>query len=69
MSGMDKDILQKFPKTDLFSGEFVLARDSKYRYFKPIREQMYRTVKERLDLYHKPMSLSTCVANWSIIST
>ena len=58
MKGMDQDILKKFPKTDLFTGEFVLARDGKYRYYKPIREQMYRLVKDRLDQYQKPMSLS-----------
>ncbi len=58
MKGMDQDIQTKFPKTDLFTSEFVVARDGKYRYYKPLREQMYRLVRDRFAIYQKPISLS-----------
>lgn len=58
MKGMDQDIQSKFPKTDLFTSEFVVARDGKYRYYKPLREQMYRLVRDRFDHYQKAISLS-----------
>ncbi|OED36517.1 hypothetical protein AB834_03035 [PVC group bacterium (ex Bugula neritina AB1)] len=58
MKGMDRDIQNIFSKTDLFSSEFVLARDGKYRYYKPLREKMYRLVIDRLAFYQKKVSLS-----------
>ena len=55
---MDQDIQNKFPKTKLFTGEFVLARDGKYRYYKPIREEMYRQVRNSFAIHGRPISLS-----------
>lgn len=51
MKKMEKDIIEKFPRTDIFRQEFVLARDGKYRYPRPIREKIYSFMIQKLQMY------------------
>lgn len=39
-----REIILSRPGSRLFSGELVRGYDGKYRYFRPLRRQMYRTV-------------------------
>jgi spore photoproduct lyase len=45
-----KTIAQKrFPGTKLTTGEFISSADGKKRYLRPIREEMYQTLKSKIE--------------------
>jgi spore photoproduct lyase len=43
---------KRFSASDLLLNEFVLSADSKFRYFKPIRLEMYRKITELLEKWN-----------------
>jgi spore photoproduct lyase len=46
---LKKIMKEKFPEIKkIFSGEFVLCPDGKYRYFKPIRKHIYQLMRRKI---------------------
>ncbi|NOX37945.1 MAG: hypothetical protein GXO78_10455 [Calditrichaeota bacterium] len=45
---LKENIRLRFPKTPILAGEQIKGRDGKMRYIKPLRQQMYRFIYERL---------------------
>jgi spore photoproduct lyase len=54
-------IKRRFPRTEIFNGEFVTGLDGKFRYFKPIRIDMYSTVAARLKQWHDDLGIYLCM--------
>jgi spore photoproduct lyase len=54
-------IRRRFPRTGIFNGEFVTGLDGKFRYFKPIRIDMYSTVAARLEQWHDDLGIYLCM--------
>jgi spore photoproduct lyase len=54
-------IRRRFPGTSIFNGEFVSGLDSKLRYFKPIRVEMYARLFERLRQWHRDLGIYLCM--------
>jgi len=48
----------RFPKSRFFHEEFVLGLDNKYRYFRPLRTEMYRYMADHLSRHLDP---DTCL--------
>jgi spore photoproduct lyase len=46
-------VRERFPSCDLLAPEFVLCRDGKYRYFRPLRVRLYRRLSSAI-LGHNP---------------
>ena len=50
------------PYSKMFStGEFVMCRDAKFRYFKPIRVKMYKTMVEKIFKWYDKIPLYLCM--------
>jgi spore photoproduct lyase len=58
---LKKAITRRFPKTRIFSGEFVPGLDRKFRYFKPLRVELYATLAERLKRWHDDLGIYLCM--------
>ncbi len=57
-----KDVIQlRYPGTRIIYEEFVLGRDGKMRYFRPIREIIYPVIVERIRTYHKNPPVYFCM--------
>ena len=41
----------------------VVGEDGKYRYFRPIREAMFRAVRSEVDRHHPQTTLYLCMEN------
>ncbi|UCG99910.1 MAG: DNA photolyase [Deltaproteobacteria bacterium] len=54
-------VKRRFPGTDIFDGEFVPGLDGKFRYFKPIRVEMYTKLSERLRKWYDDLGLYLCM--------
>ena len=54
-------IKRRFPKTNIFDGEFVSGLDGKFRYFKPIRIEMYSKLSERLKKWYDDLGVYLCM--------
>ena len=54
-------ILSRHPGTMIFQGEFVRAPDGKMRYFKPIRAELYRFMREKLEAWSPDLGLYLCM--------
>ena len=54
-------IKRRFPGTNIFDGEFVPGLDGKFRYFKPIRVEMYTKLSERLTKWYSDLGLYLCM--------
>lgn len=61
MPSLKRAIKRRFPGTNIFDGEFVAGLDGKFRYFKPIRVEMYGKLSERLDKWHHDLGLYLCM--------
>lgn len=46
---LKKIVRERFPKSKIMTGELVPSLDGKIRYFRPIREEMYATVKNMVE--------------------
>ncbi len=45
----------------LFSGEMILGSDRKYRYFRPIRVDFYRTMQNSIEKYYPDCTVYLCM--------
>ncbi len=45
----------------LFSGEMINGADGKLRYFRPVRTEMYRAMREEFDAMHNGITLYMCM--------
>ena len=54
-------IMRRFPETNIFDGEFVPGLDGKFRYFKPIRVEMYANLSERLKKWYNDLGIYLCM--------
>jgi len=54
-------IKRRFPRTNIFDGEFVTGLDGKFRYFKPIRIDMYSKIAARLIQWHDDLGIYLCM--------
>ncbi|MCJ8347540.1 radical SAM protein [bacterium] len=59
--GLAKIVRQRFPGHTIFDEEFVLGMDKKYRYPKPIRDEMYSLVYSKLDQFDVDLASYACV--------
>jgi spore photoproduct lyase len=51
----------RFPQSQLPLGEFVLSNDNKYRYFKPLRARVYKTIGQALFKKFPALPLYLCM--------
>jgi spore photoproduct lyase len=57
-----KQIIRKrHPKTRVLDGEFIIGFDGKMRYFKPIRMDLYRFMRENIEKWHSNLGLYLCM--------
>jgi spore photoproduct lyase len=61
MPDLKRVIRRRFPETHIFNGEFISGLDGKLRYFKPIREEMYECLFDRLTQWHKDLGIYLCM--------
>jgi spore photoproduct lyase len=54
-------IKRRFPGINIFDGEFVTGLDGKFRYFKPIRVEMYAKLSERLRKWCDDLGVYLCM--------
>ena len=54
-------IKRRFPGINIFNSEFVTGLDGKFRYFKPIRVEMYAKLWERLNKWYDDLGLYLCM--------
>ncbi|MBN2145633.1 MAG: hypothetical protein JW774_13540 [Candidatus Aureabacteria bacterium] len=65
---MDKIIRTNHPESSIVLGELFPGKDGKYRYFRPIREQMYRTITAYIRSLNRAVPLYLCMESQSIWS-
>ncbi len=54
-------VMRRFQGTNIFNGEFVTGLDGKFRYFKPIRMEMYAKISERLKKWYDDLGIYLCM--------
>jgi len=54
-------IRQRHPQSTVLDGEFVRGMDGKMRYFKPIRMELYRFMREHLETWYNNLGLYLCM--------
>lgn len=54
-------IRRRHKETRILDGEFIRGFDGKMRYFKPIRIELYRFMKQHLDSWHDDLGLYLCM--------
>lgn len=59
--GLKKISQNRFPKSKIMTGELFPSADGKTRYFRPIREQMYKAVSDMLIKYLKKTPHYLCM--------
>lgn len=52
--------------TRILDGEFIPGLDGKMRYFKPIRVELYRLIKQELDQWHRDLGLYLCMESHEV---
>ncbi len=66
MSALKNKLREYNRHLPLFSGEMVLGTDRKYRYFRPIRVDFYRTMQETIEKYHQDCTVYLCMENHDV---
>ncbi len=61
VSGLDGLARQRFPGSTVFDQEFIQGPDKKYRYPRPIRDEIYDFVLSRLKNWDSRLPVYTCV--------
>ncbi len=61
MPELKGQIKKRHPGTRIFDGEFVPGMDGKYRYFKPIRVNLYSRIAERLKKWNEDLGIYLCM--------
>ncbi|MCB1322623.1 MAG: hypothetical protein KDK34_20355, partial [Leptospiraceae bacterium] len=59
--GLKEAIQARFPDDELTRAEMVAGPDGKQRYFKSIREQMFRSIKEKIESVDPALFLYLCM--------
>lgn len=58
---LDSVIRQRRPDSKIVYGEFITGKDSKYRYFKPIRIEMFRQMNEWIKEFDPSVFVYLCM--------
>jgi len=66
MPDLKRIIRRRFPETHIFNGEFVSGLDGKLRYFRPIREEMYASLSDRLTRWHTDLGIYLCMESGEV---
>jgi spore photoproduct lyase len=61
MGELKKVAEKRFPRTPIFSGEFVRGLEGKYRYFKPIRKRLYTKMRGLIRRYSSRVPIYLCM--------
>ena len=61
MPGLKPIIRKRHPTSPILNGEFVVGLDGKARYFKPIRTDLYRFMRKRLEKWHPDLGIYLCM--------
>ena len=59
--GLKRIMRQRFPQTELLSGEQVLCPDGKLRYFQPLRVEMYRKMVSWIRQFTPTVQIYLCM--------
>lgn len=54
-------IKQRHSQSQLFNSEHVASKDGKFRYIRPVRNQMYEHIRARLQVRSKDLSIYMCM--------
>ncbi|MBN1688824.1 MAG: hypothetical protein JW893_06955 [Candidatus Omnitrophica bacterium] len=65
-SSLKNIIEERFPKSSITSGELIKGMDGKYRYFRPLRVQLYKNVYDRLRMHWKSPWVYFCMENAAV---
>ncbi len=60
-SPLKRVIKERHPSTRLFTGEHVPSKDGKYRYLRPLREEVYQTLRNLLQAVSPDLSVYLCM--------
>lgn len=66
-SSLSNAIRERFPHCDLFGQEFVMCRDGKHRYFRPLRVSLYRKIIREIRKYDGQTSIRLCMETQQVI--
>lgn len=61
MPSLKKIAERRFPRTGIFTGEFVKGLDGKSRYFRPIRTEMYTKMRDWIRSYSSEVPIYLCM--------
>lgn len=62
MPSLKRMSLNRFRHNEMFAyGEFAMCKDGKYRYFKPLRVNMYRSMLQRIRQYSNTVPVYMCM--------
>ena len=61
LPSLTRVIRDRNPETNLLSGEFVPCIDGKYRYFRPIRVEVYREIGKAIREITRDVKMSLCM--------
>lgn len=59
--GLKEVIQSRYPGTRIIYEEFVQGKDGKMRYFRPLREEMYSVILDRIKKYHRNPPVYFCM--------
>ncbi|MBU1627275.1 hypothetical protein KKB18_07900 [bacterium] len=59
--GIKRIINERFPASDIVSGEFILGDDNKMRYFKPIRLELFERIYSLIKSYDARICVYLCM--------
>lgn len=61
MPSLAARIRERFPACDLLGQEFVLCRDGKHRYFRPLRVRLYRKIIHEIRRHDESATIRLCM--------
>jgi spore photoproduct lyase len=61
MPALKAIIRKRHPETEVLDGEFILGLDGKMRYFKPLRIDLYASMRENLEKWSQDLGLYLCM--------
>ncbi len=68
--GLINNLLDKFPKSRILQGEYILCRDTKYRYPREIRVSIFKNILKMIRKRYKNAPVYLCMENktvWSMV--
>lgn len=61
MPQLKQIIRERHPGTEILDGEFIRGLDGKMRYFRPIRTELYRFMRDHLEKWYASLGLYLCM--------